>query len=110
MTSTNTSDILFYGDLFDIEPNANGSPEPQEAIDMYLLKRRYLPASNGNNCMGNIFLVTDIQSRLQLVPNFGPVADRSLTPYNSMDSDLVQSFYWNNFEAKETFHTSLSYL
>jgi hypothetical protein len=78
---------------------------------MYQLERRFYTELPGQpkRRVGNIFPASDIQRRIQLVPKFGEKAlHRGLTEKNSMD--LIDVFYWNNFEAKETFHTSLSYL
>ena len=105
--------VYFYGHCFkfsnryrQILPDGDIVYLPEPGIDMFVVKRHM--RANGDR-MGDIFQLTDIREVLELVPSFGKEMPEGLNCNNSLNSNLIQSYYVNNFSDKETVHAVLSY-
>lgn len=79
---------------------------PESVTGMFLV-HRHLRADGTR--MSDVVKLTDIAEVVELVPKFGQQASQDWNTNNTVDGDLVHSFYLNDFASKENFHAILSY-
>jgi hypothetical protein len=116
VTVEKSAPILLYGDFFKFSPDhinhdvSNDSGDdifvPADGIDMFILLRH---RRGDGRRMGDIVSLDTVIQVVDLIPQFGTMADRSMTCNTSLDSDLMEAFYLNHFATKENFHVILSY-
>lgn len=114
VTVEKSAPILLYGDFFRFSPdhtesnNSNGDVffVPADGIDMFILLRH---RRGDGRRMGDIVRLDTVIQVVDLIPQFGAMADRSMTCNTSLDSDVTEAFHLNHFASKENFHSILSY-
>jgi hypothetical protein len=113
VTVEKSAPTLLYGDFFKFSPdhmNASNNGDviflPADGIDMFILLRH---RRGDGRRMGDIVSLDAVVQVVDLIPQFGTTADRSMTCNTSLDSDITEAFYLNHFATKENFHAILSY-
>ena len=113
VTVEKSAPILLYGDFFkfslahmNVSNNGDVVFVPADGIDMFILLRH---RRGDGRRMGDIVSLENVIQVVDLIPQFGTMADRSMTCNTSLDSDLTEAFYLNHFATKENFHAILSY-
>lgn len=113
VTVDKSAPILLYGDFFRFSPDhmiaSNNGDDvfvPADGVDMFILLRH---RREDGHPMRDIVSLDSVIQVVDLTPQFGTTADRSMTCNTSLDSDLTEAFYLNHFATKENFHAVLSY-
>ena len=102
-TSWNSVTFLTYVQCFDIIPQPNGIGHtmgwvPDSTSGLFVLK---WATWSGNEWLGDIIPLTQLQAATQIAPHFGPKADPRLTSHTSIE--YGSEFWLNKYEDKELF-------